>query len=148
MPAPDARGVPFDVAHQRLARRRPFAVAFEHGPPAREVATGIDQQALGLQAIAAGAARFLLIVLERLRRARMHDEPDVGSIDPHAERDRRHHDVDVFVEKRVLVAMPRLVVESRVVRARAHPGGLQPFRQRVDFLPGLAVDDARLPLMP
>ena len=65
---------------------------------------GIDQDAFRLQAVAAGAARFLLVVLERLRRAGVHDEPDIGSIDAHAERDRRHHDVRVFVEERILVA--------------------------------------------
>ena len=50
-----------------------------------------------------GAAGLLLIVLERLRRAGMHHEPHVGAVDAHAERDRRHDDVDLFVEERILV---------------------------------------------
>ena len=81
-----------------------------------EVGARGEQHALGLEAVAAGAAGFLLVVLERLRRAGVNHEPDVRPIDPHAERDRRHHDVGVFVQERVLVAMPHVVVEPGVIR--------------------------------
>ena len=53
-------------------------------------------------------------------------------------------DVDLFVQERILVAVPILVRQPRVVRTRAHAGVLQPLRQRVDFAARRAIDDAGL----
>ena len=120
MPAADAGGIPLDVAQQRLLRVGQLAVCRQHRAPLREVAAGVDEHTLGLEPVAAGAASLLLIVLERLRRARVNDEPDVGSIDAHAEGDRCDDDVGIFVEERVLMPMPRLVVEAGVIGHGAH----------------------------
>ena len=87
--------------------------------PLEEVRARSDQHALGLEAVAAGAAGFLLVVLERLRRAGVDHEPHVRSIDAHAERHRRDDDVDLFVEERILVAMPLVVRHARRDTARA-----------------------------
>ena len=51
---------------------------------------------------------------------------------------------DVFVEERVLIAMAIVVVQAGVIRHGAHAGLGEPRRQRVDFAPRLAVDDAGL----
>ena len=102
--AADARGVALDVAQQRAPRVGQLAVPLEHHPPLQEVGGRVDQHALGLEAVAPGAAGLLLVVLERLRRAGVHDEPHVGAIDAHAERHRGDDDVGVLVEERVLVA--------------------------------------------
>ena len=93
MPAADAGRVALHVAHQRrrASVNSPFCSSID--PPLDEVARRVDQHALGFETVAAGAAGFLLVVLERLRRAGVDDEPDVGSIDAHAERDGRHDDV-------------------------------------------------------
>ena len=104
MAAPDPRGVALHVAQQRAPRIGQLAVTLEHDAPLQEVRRRIDQHALGLEPVAAGAAGLLLVVLERLRRARMDDEADVGAIDAHAEGDRGDDDVGVLVEKRILVA--------------------------------------------
>ena len=103
MAAADARRVALDVAQQRAPRVGELAVPLEHDPPLQEVRRRVDQHALGLEAVAPGAAGLLLVVLERLRGAGVHDEAHVGSIDPHPERDRRHDDVGVLVEERVLI---------------------------------------------
>ena len=107
MAAADAGGVALDVAQERRARVRHSPFCSNITRHVQEVAARVDQHALGLEAVAAGAAGLLLIVLERLRRAGVHDEAHVGSIDPHPERDGRDDDVDVFVEERVLIAMAR-----------------------------------------
>ena len=104
MAAADARGVALDVAQQRPPRVGQLAVPLEHDAPLQEVGRRVDEHALGLEAVAAGAAGLLLVVLERLRRAGVHDEAHVRAIDPHAEGDRGDDDVGVLVEERVLVA--------------------------------------------
>jgi len=77
----------------------------------------------------------------------VHDEAHVRSIDPHAERDRRHDDLDILIQECVLVPMPRGVVQPRMVGHRADAALGQPLRQRVHFPPRLAIDDARLAAM-
>ena len=104
--AADAGGVPLHVAHQRPARVGQLAVPLEHHPPFQEVGGRVDEHALRFEAVAPGAARFLLIVLERLRRAGVNHEPHVRSIDAHPERHRGDDDVGVLVEEGVLVALP------------------------------------------
>jgi hypothetical protein len=86
-------------------------------------------------------------VLQRLRGAGVNDEPDVGAVDPHAERHRRHHDVGVLVDELVLMSVPLRVVEPRVVRDGANPRGREPRRQRVHLAPRRAVDDAGIAAM-
>ena len=125
----------------------PLAVGFEHLPPADEVGARVNQHALRRQPVAAGAARLLLVVLRRSRRAGVHDEPHVRSIDAHAERHRRDDDVDALVEKRLLMAAAHVVGQAGVVRHRAMALLLQPLGQRLDLAARRAVDDARLPVV-
>ena len=100
----------------------PLAVGLEHLPPADEVGARVDQHALGRQAVAAGAARLLLVVLGRSRRAGVHDEAHVRSIDAHAERHRRDDDVGALVEERLLMPAAHVVGQAGVVRhARGAP---------------------------
>ena len=87
-----------DVGFAQLARQL-------HDPaPLQEVGGRVEQQALGGEAVAAGAAGLLLVVLERLGRAGVHDEAHVRSIDAHAEGDGGDDDVGALVDERVLVA--------------------------------------------
>ena len=74
-------------------------------------------------------------MLERLRRAGVDDEADVGAVDAHAERDGRDHDVGLFVQERVLIAVALAVVEPGVIRNRANAAVRQPGRERVDLAP-------------
>ena len=113
----------------------------------RKSAAEAIEHALGFEAVAAGAARLLLVVLERLRRAGVQHEPHVGSIDAHAERDRRDDDVDVLVEERVLIAMPLLVGQPGVIGDGAIALLAQPRGEIVDLAPRQTVDDAGLVAM-
>src|SRR5690606_40700529 len=88
MAAADAAGVAFDVPEQLPGALGQFPVALEHEPPLHEVGGRVDEHALRLETIASGAAGLLLIVLERLRRAGMHDEANVRPVDSHPERHR------------------------------------------------------------
>ena len=147
MPAADAGGVALHVAQQRAPRVGQLAVPLEHHPPLEEVGARVDQHALRFEAVASGASRLLLVVLERLRRAGVDHEADVRAIDAHPERDGRDDDVGLFVDERVLVPVPLGVVEPGVIRQRAHAGRRQPLGERVDLAARRAVDDARLAAM-
>ena len=87
--------------------------------PLHEIGGRVDQHAFGFEPVAAGAAGFLLIVLERLRRAGMHDEPHVRAIDAHAERDRRDDDVGVFLRNASWLRLRSSSAEPGVVGQRA-----------------------------
>ena len=147
MAAADARGVAFHPTEQIAARVVQLAVLLEHHPPPHEVRGRVDEQTLGLEAVSPGAPGLLLVVLERPRRPRVDDEPDVGPVDPHPERHGGDHDVCALAEERVLVAGALRVREAGVIRKRVDTDLLQPCRQRVDFLPRRAVDDPGLPAM-
>ena len=144
MAAADARGISLDVAKQLARRVGELAVALEHQPPLHEVGGRVEEHAFRLESVTAGTAGFLLIVLERLRCAGVHDEADVGPIDAHAERDRRDDESAPFVEERGLVAAALGVGEPGVIRQGAHTALAQPRRERVDLAARRAVDDPRL----
>src|SRR6185503_13525828 len=72
----------------------------------------------------------------------MYDEPDVRSVDAHAESDGGHHDLDALVEESILVRLAILIGEPRVIGQRRHADLTEPGCQRVNFPPRRAVDDA------
>ncbi len=109
------RRVALDVAEMLAVCVAQLAVLFEQRFPAEEVGGRGDEDALGRQPVAARPSGLLLVMLERARRAGVQDEPHVRAIDPHAERDRRDHDVGALVEEGVLVGVTRPVVEPRVI---------------------------------
>jgi hypothetical protein len=65
----------------------------EDGAEGDDVGAGVEQDALGLQAVAAGPAGLLLVVLQRLGQGRVQHEAHVGAIDAHPEGHRGHDDV-------------------------------------------------------
>src|SRR5688572_33466126 len=103
MAAADARRIPLHLAEQRAAGIIELAILLEHGPPFHEVGRRVNEQAFGLEPVSAGTARFLLVMLERSRRAGVHDEPHVRAIDAHPEGHRRDDDVGPLAEARTLV---------------------------------------------
>ena len=120
MTAADARCVPLHLPKQGAAGVGELAVLLEHRAPLHEVGWRVDQEALRLEAVAAGAPRLLLVVLERSRRAGVDDEADVGAVDAHAERHRRDDDVGALAEERVLVAAAFGVRKACVIRESGH----------------------------
>ena len=111
----------------------------------QEVAAGVEQHALGLQAVAAGPAGLLLVVLQRLGHGRVQHEADVGAVDAHAEGDRGHDHV-ALLARRTLPGPPGAAsgVSRRGRAAALTPLLLQGRGQLVHVAAAQAVDDAGL----
>ena len=93
-------------------------------------------------AVAAGAAGFLIIALDRFRQAGVGDEADVGLVDAHAERDRRAHDHVLRRDERGLVGGADVGLEPGVIRACRTPGRGDLRGQLLGRGAGLGIDDA------
>ena len=74
----------------------------------------------------------------------MNDEPDVGPVDTHPERHGRHDDVRVFVEERVLMPVPRLIIQAGVIRQCGIAGVTKVLGKMCDRVAAEAVDDTAL----
>ena len=149
MPAADRLAKVLDSAQHRL--RNPRRVGRQvrlQLAPGHEIARRIEQTALGLEPVAAGAAALLLIGLERLGRGRMHDEPNVGFVDAHAEGHRRDDDPRLVGAEGRLIAAAFFVAQAGVVRQRCVSRGLQHPANFVNIAPANAVDDAGLAGVP
>ena len=108
--------------------------------PVREVALGrLDHLALlhdvlqpvrqpgrRRQAVAPGPAGLLVVALDRLRQVEVGDEPHVGLVDAHPERDRRDHDQAVLAQEAGLVGRAGPLSRARrgtaAPRCRSAPG--------------------------
>ena len=75
---------------------------FDQRLPAHDVAAGVEEHALGLEAVASGAAGLLLVVLDRFGHGGVDDGADIAAVDAHAERDGRDDDVDCLAGERLL----------------------------------------------
>ena len=108
----------------------------------RHVAAGEKQQAVGGQAVAPGAAGFLVVALDVLRQVGVDDVADVGFVDAHAEGDGGADDLGLVAEEGVLVFRAFHLVEPGVIgdggkSLRAQRGG-----ERLGAFARLAIDDA------
>ena len=128
---------------ERARRRGGFRL--EHGLPEPVVGAAPEEQALGLEAVAAGAPGLLLVVLDRLRHAGVDDVAHTGPVDPHPEGDGGDHDVGALVDEGVLVGAALGVGQARVVGQRREPPAEQRRAQLVDLGAPDAVDDTGLP---
>ena len=93
-------------------------------------------------AVAARAARLLVVPLDRLRQIDVRDEPDIGLVDAHAERDRRDHHDAVVAQEPGLIGRAHRRVEPRVVRQRVDALRAQILRRLLDGLAAERIDDA------
>jgi hypothetical protein len=111
-----------------------------HDVPAAEV-----ENARGGQAVSAGTARFLVVVLDGLRQVAVKDEADVGFVDAHAEGDGGDDDVDVVPVEGFLVPGPLQVPEAGVVGEGLDAVAGEEGGGRFHVFSGGAVDDAGFP---
>ncbi len=123
-------------------------MGFEEAVVAHHVGPGVEDDAVGGQAVAACASDLLVPGLDALRHVAVDHEPHVALVDPHAERDGRHHHVHLVARERVLVALAQLVGEPGVIGHRAHAMGAQPLGEVVHGAPAQAVDDPALARVP
>ena len=110
------------------------------------VGGSVEQGALGRVAVAARAARLLVVGLEAAGHPVVHHVADVRLVDAHAEgvgrdNDRRLAGGETAVRRRALLA-----AHARVVRGRADAHASQLLREFLGRLPRTGVDDPRLPV--
>ena len=125
----------------------PSAAAFLHlvepHPGAGEVLCPPQQQRDRRIAIAARAAGFLVIGLDRFRHTRMGDEAHVGLVDSHAESHRGNHHHVFAGNECGLIGGAHLRVQSGVIGQDGPPGHeRQLVRQFLHLAPGRGIDDA------
>ena len=102
-------------------------------------------------AIAAGAARLLIVGLDALGHVVVNHVTNVGFVDAHAKGVGGDHHLDVVVDKGALALATGVVAHTGVITAHANAAGAQRLGklacQRVDRLAGGAVHDAALARM-
>ena len=106
------------------------------------VAAVEEEQAFGGEAVAAGAAGFLVVAFDVAREVVVDDEADVGLVDAHAEGDGGADDADFVAEEEVLVTDAEVGVEAGVVGAGGDAGGVEAVGDGFGGGAGGAVDDA------
>ncbi|MNX86286.1 hypothetical protein D3C86_1181620 [compost metagenome] len=117
------------------------------GAPGHGVGGTVQEHALGVEAIAARAARLLLVVLDGLGHARVDDKAHIGAIDPHPEGDGRHDEIHPLGREGLLVLPPGLGAEARMVRQGLVAQALQGLAQALHVGAADAVDHSRLARM-
>ena len=112
-----------------------------------DVLVTVKGQAVALAAVAAGAARLLVIAFERLGNVVVDDIAHVGFVDAHAESDRRHDHLDALHQEVVLIGGARRRIHTGMVGQRPDAIGHEQLGQLLDLLAAQAVDDAALALV-
>ncbi|MBA7474617.1 hypothetical protein ES707_09971 [subsurface metagenome] len=84
--------------------------------PGPIVTARIEQDAFGLEAVAAGPTAFLLVVFERLGHAGVNHVTYIGLINTHAEGDGSHDDVGLLLDEGFLVFLPVFIFHAGMVR--------------------------------
>ena len=116
----------------------------DHAALVHHVLQAVGHPGVGGQAVAAGAAGLLVVALDVLGHVQVGDEAHVRLVDAHAEGDGGHHHHAVLAQEAVLVALPHLGVQARVVGQGVDALLAQGLRDLLDPLARLAVDDAGL----
>ena len=101
-----------------------------------------QQDALGLFAVAAGAAGFLVVVFQVFGHIIMQHETHIGFVDAHAEGVGGHHDPAAVVDEILLVLLPFAGFQPGVVAGGRDARRPQLAAERLDAFAGGAVDDA------
>ena len=109
-------GVGHDFLHQ-LRPHFPFGNRFvaKEFLQFEDVLVGVESHAAAFQAVAAGAACFLIIVFDAFGDIEMDDKADVGFVDTHAEGDRGYDNVDLFHQEVILRVAARSGVQAGMV---------------------------------
>ena len=97
----------------RAARARLYEILMGEA-----VAERVQQHALGGLAVAARAARLLVVRLQRARHGVVHHQPHVRLVDAHAERVGGHDHPGLLLHEGLLHLAPVVVVQAGVVRQR------------------------------
>ena len=88
---------------------------FQQGPPGEIIAPPIEHVAISRKAVSAGPPGLLVIVLDAFGHGRMDHIANIGAVDPHAKGNGRHHDIDLFAGKLVLMGLADFIGEAGMV---------------------------------
>ena len=116
----------------------------DHAALLHDVLQAVSQPGRRGQAVAPGATRLLVVPLDRLRQVEVGDEPHVGLVDAHAERDGGDHHEALLAQEPALVAGAHPGVETRVVRQRGNAVLHEELGCLLHGCPRQAVHDARV----
>ena len=119
----------------------------DHAALVDDVGQAVGHPGVGGLAVAARAARFLVVALDVLGQVEVAHEAHVGLVDAHAERDGGGHHEAVLAQEAILVAAAHVGIEARVIRQRRDALGRQPRGGLFHLLAALAVDDAGVALV-
>ncbi len=72
---------------------------FDEHAPGHGILAGVEEDAFGFEAVAAGAAGFLLVGFDGFGHAGVEDEADIGAVDAHAEGDGGDDEVGFFFDE-------------------------------------------------
>ena len=116
-------GIAGHLVELRLGDRAGLLVAdfIEETQLFHHIATRIKQQAIRRQAIAPGAAGFLIVAFDVFWQIRVDDPAHVRFIDAHAEGDRGADDAGLIAQKRILIARAFGGFHSGVIGERGNP---------------------------
>ncbi len=101
----------------------------------------VGHPGIGGQTVTPCPTGFLIISLERFGQVHVRDEPHVGLVDAHAERDGRDHDQPFLVEKALLIGRPGFGGQAGVIRQRRIAVVTEKDSDLIDLLARQAVDD-------
>src|SRR5690606_38569025 len=96
------------------------------------------------QAVATGAARFLIVALDILREVHVYYVPDVRLVDAHSEGNRGDDDANVVAEKHLLVLCALVAIHSSVIGKGLKSAFLKIACQLLRRSPRQAVDNTGL----
>ena len=116
-------------------------------PGAGDVLPAIQEKRVGPVPVAPGAADLLVERFRAVRHVQVHHEAHIRPVDPHAERDGRHHD-DRFPAAEPGQRHPLLHGrQPGVERQRREPVRLEPERRPLGLVAAAAIHDPGLPFV-
>ena len=122
----------------------PLRLLFQTTAQPRHIGRIVKQHRFRGQAITPGATGFLIIGFDIARNIKVDHEANVWFIDAHAERHRRHHNLQVIALKFFLHVGANIIFQPSMIGRRANSLALQARSGVFYFRPAVAVDNAGL----
>ena len=134
----------FELLTHHLLERVGGRAIVNHAALVDHVLQAISHPSIGGQAVAAGAAGFLVIPFNVFGQVQVRHKAHVRLVYAHAKGNGGHHHQGVFTQKTVLVALPHRSVKPCVVRQSVYASLAQSAGHLFHALSRLAIHNARL----
>ncbi len=103
-----------------------------------------QQDTLGILTVTPGASRLLIVVLHTLGHVVMDNKPDVRLVNSHTKGIGRHHYRRPVIDKIILILLPYIAVDPRMVTGHGNPASKQHLIECIHILPRRTVYDPAL----